>query len=233
MTRFMIGLIGTVIASSLLLVYLTLNSGYEPVQASNKPEVRYVQIGKWKCPDTALVTLTGEPFPPVRVPTYIPEGFRPIDCYYYQGSDLNMFFLYESVDPNNIPEGVDATDLIARNTIFFGAVWYGAEHMKEGKEEIIDRGVEFFKEYKESVERRSQKGDLIKIFEINGNPAMGWEMGNKNSIVMLDDKIISSEPVPYPAAIVMIDQKEQVYYNVRGYLPLEELKKILESLEKP
>lgn len=224
MARLMIALIATVIASSLLLVYLTLGSGYESsVQASNKPEMRYVQIGKWKCPDTTLVTLTGEPFPPVRVPTYIPEGFRPIDCYYYQGSNLDMFFLHESLDLQ------DDTELKARHTIYFGAIWHGAEYMKETKEAVIDRGVEVFKEYKAN----SARGDLIQIFEINGNPAMGWEVGNKNNIVMLDDKIVSSEPLSYPASIAMIDQREQVYYSVRGYLPLEELKKILESLEKP
>ncbi|MEM3916720.1 MAG: hypothetical protein QW572_06825 [Candidatus Nitrosocaldus sp.] len=50
---------------------------------------------------------------------------------------------------------------------------------------------------------------------------------------MLDDKVISSEPLSYPAEIAMIDQKESVYYSARGYVQLEELKKVLESLEKP
>lgn len=140
MARFMIGLIGAVITSSLLLVYLTLNSGYESVQASNKPEIRYVQIGKWKCPDTALVTLTGEPFPPVRVPTYMPSGYRPIDCYYYQGTDLVMYFIHKGIDPSS--------GGIGRYAITFTATWHGAEHMKEDKEKIIDRGVERFYEEK-------------------------------------------------------------------------------------
>lgn len=81
--------------------------------------------------------------------------------------------------------------------------------------------------------RRRQRGDLIQIFEINGNPAMGWEAGSKNSLVTLDGKVISSEPSPYPAVVAMIDQKELVYYSVGGYIPMDELKKILESLEKP
>ncbi|MEO9365207.1 MULTISPECIES: hypothetical protein [Candidatus Nitrosocaldus] len=219
MAKHMITLVGIVIASALLLVYLTLQ-GYES-QASNKPEVRYVQIGKWKCPDTALVTLTGEPLPPVRVPTYIPEGYRPVDCYYYQGTDLEMYFLPEGIDPT----AVDAP----RYAIHFGAVWHGAEHMKEAKEKIIDRGVEVFYEEKAN----SQRGDLIQIFEINGNLARGWEAGTKNSLVILDGKVISSEPSSYPAVVSMIDQKELVYYSVGGYVPMSELKKILESLEKP
>ncbi|GBC74155.1 hypothetical protein HRbin05_00189 [archaeon HR05] len=73
--------------------------------------------------------------------------------------------------------------------------------MKRVKEEVIDRGVEVFK-------AESQRGDLIQIFEINGNPAMGWEAGDKNSLVILDGKVISSEPSSYPAVVAMIDQKE-------------------------
>ncbi|MCS6767472.1 MAG: hypothetical protein RMJ59_06695 [Candidatus Nitrosocaldus sp.] len=164
-----------------------------------------------------------------RVPTYIPEGFRLVECDYGNSTDLNLYSLHESVDPYNIPKDVDAAGLIARHTIYFGAIWHGAEHMKEAKEKVIDRGVEGFKEYKAN----SARGDLIQIFEIDGNPAMGWEAGNKNSIVMLDDKVVSSEPISYPAEIAMIDQKELVYYSVRGYLPLDELRRILESLERP
>lgn len=220
MARLMIGLIGAVIASSLLLVYLTL--AYDGVEASNEPEIRYVQIGKWKCPDTASVTLTGEPFPPVRVPTYMPSGYIPVDCYYYQGTDLVMRFIPEGIDPSS--------GGIGQYAITFTATWHGAEHMKEVKKKIIDRGVESFYEEKAN----SQRGYLIQIFEINGNPAMGWEAGTKNSLVILDGKVISSEPSSYPAVVSMIDQKELVYYSVSGYyVPMDELKKILESLEKP
>ncbi|MEM3916721.1 MAG: hypothetical protein QW572_06830 [Candidatus Nitrosocaldus sp.] len=139
------------------------------VQASNKPEMRYVQIGKWKCPDTALVILTGEPFPPVRVPTYMPPGYIPVDCYYYQGTDLVMHFM---------PEGIDTSSgRIGQYAITFTAIWHGAEHMKEVKKKVIDRGVEAFYEEKAN----SQRGDLMQIFEINGNPAMGWEVDNKTA----------------------------------------------------
>jgi hypothetical protein len=73
----------------------------------------------------------------------------------------------------------------------------------------------------------------VQLFEINGNPAMGWEVGKKNSITMLDDKIINVEQADYPASINMVDIKENVGYGIKAYLPLDELKKIMASLEKP
>ncbi len=72
-----------------------------------------------------------------------------------------------------IPEDIDiSSGSIGRYAITFTATWHGAEHM-EAKEKVIDRGVGSFYEEKAN----SQRGDLIQIFEIDDNPAMGWEAG--------------------------------------------------------
>ncbi len=50
---------------------------------------------------------------------------------------------------------------------------------------------------------------------------------------MLDDKIINVEQADYPAYIGMVDIKENVGYGITAYLPLNELKKIMSSLDRP
>jgi hypothetical protein len=216
-------IVSVAILSGVLIAYMTLTTTDDVKATADQPEQPYVKIGKWTCPDTTLVTVTKEQFPPVKVPTYIPDGYRPIDCYYYQGSDLEMYFLHENIDPND--KSADPA-VINSYTIKFYAGWFGdyPESL-----EVFNTGIDEFKTYKE----HSSRSDFIQIFYINGNPAMGWESGLKNSIAILDGKVIDSMPLPYPATIAMKDMDAKVYYGVSAYLPLDELKKILESLEEP
>ncbi len=91
----------------------------------------------------------------------------------------------------------------------------------------ILEGKQVFLDYKSKV----QRGDVIQIFEINGNPAMGWEVGKKNTVLMFDNgikRIIGESS--YPASVVMIDQKERVSYSLNAYISLEELKKMMVSI---
>lgn len=61
---------------------------------------------------------------------------------------------------------------------------------------------------------------------------MGWEMGKK-SITMLDDEVINIEEVDCPSFVGMYHVKYDVGYGVSAYLPLEEIKKILASIDQP
>ncbi len=140
-----------------------------------------------------------------KLPRYIPAGYCPYDSW----GDNDIFNIVFA------PCGVEEPD--PKTWITFGASRY------------VQGGVEYYKEYK----AKSDRGELVQLFEINGNPAMGWEVGKKNSITMLDDKIINVEQADYPAYIGMVDIKENVGYGIKAYLPLDELKKIMASLEKP
>jgi hypothetical protein len=154
----------------------------------------------------------------VKLPTYIPAGYHLYDSAY----DESIVMLYY------IPAW--AEDKISEEGISKYLLTFVAEHCLEpAVKEKVDKGEDYFKDYK----ARSQRGDRIQLFEINGNPAMGWEVGKKNSITMLDDKIINVEEVEYKAGVAMIDKDGCAYYSVGAYLPLEELKKIMASLEKP
>ncbi|MEM2160880.1 MAG: hypothetical protein QXN55_08005 [Candidatus Nitrosotenuis sp.] len=88
---------------------------------------------------------------------------------------------------------------------------------------------------KDIVELQTRKANLqdpetAQIFEINGNPAMGWETGFKNSVAKFENgTVLQIEKVAYPAKLVFIDQKAKVVYKIDGYFNLDDLKKIASS----
>ncbi|MEM2919431.1 MAG: hypothetical protein QXW14_05900 [Candidatus Nitrosocaldus sp.] len=145
-----------------------------------------------------------------RLPSYIPEGYCPYDSW---GDNITFGIVYAPCNLERPPPTTWITIGISRDVNELATVNKG----------------EYFKEYK----ARSDRGDKVQLFEINGNPAMGWEMGKKNSITMLDDKVIDVEEVDYPAFIGMYHVKHDVGYGVSAYLPLDELKKILASIDQP
>ncbi|MEM4285566.1 MAG: hypothetical protein QXS98_01950 [Candidatus Nitrosocaldus sp.] len=145
-----------------------------------------------------------------RLPSYIPEGYCPYDSW---GDNITFGIVYAPCNLERPPPTTWITIGISRDVNELATVNKG----------------EYFKEYK----ARSDRGDKVQLFEINGNPAMGWEMGKKNSITMLDDEVIDVEEVDYPAFIGMYHVKHDVGYGVSAYLPLDELKKILASIDQP
>ncbi len=97
----------------------------------------------------------------------------------------------------------------------------------EYKENEIKLGKKFFEEFKES----SDRPERIFLFEIKGNPAMGWESGIKKTITQFENgTVISEEDTTYPAQIQVIDQTNQEFYLIQGYVPLQQLKEIIESI---
>ncbi|GIU71967.1 MAG: hypothetical protein KatS3mg003_1446 [Candidatus Nitrosocaldaceae archaeon] len=142
-----------------------------------------------------------------RVPKYIPDGY---ELYTYSNAPPSTLELdYRPIN----------RDEFIRDGIIFVA---------EKDNPNIEKGIETFLDFKAN----SQRGNLVQIFEINGNPAMGWEAGVKNTVLIFDNgtKRIIGE-TSYDAAIAMIDQNEHVYYSISSpTLPLEELKKMMESI---
>lgn len=91
----------------------------------------------------------------------------------------------------------------------------------------IFKGKAYFEEFK----KYSDYPERISIFEINGNPAMGWENGMKKSIVKFDNgTVISEEDIPYPAQLQIIDTENQRFYVLKGYFQLDQLTQIAKSI---
>lgn len=95
------------------------------------------------------------------------------------------------------------------------------------KENEIKLGKKFFEEFKES----SDRPERIFLFEIKGNPAMGWESGIKKTITKFENgTLISEEDTAYPAQIQVIDPTNQEFHLIQGYVPLQQLKEMAESI---
>ncbi len=199
-------LISIAIVSGLIVTYMALNS-YDNIDASaiNLP-FRGVKYGN----NTEIAK--------VKLPTYIPEEYYIYDSAYDE-MEVMLYYLpkWYSKEKFNEPEG--------KYVLAFDASTCPLN------QEIIEQGEEYFKSYKAN----SQRGDKLQLFYINGNPAMGWEAGKKNSIIMYENgTIISIGEMDYPAGIGMIDKDGCAYYSVSSlYLTLDELKKIMESLKYP
>jgi hypothetical protein len=89
---------------------------------------------------------------------------------------------------------------------------------------------EYYKNYKAN----SQRGDKIQLFDINGNPAMGWESGKKNNLIIFENgTTINIGELDYPTYIGMVDLNDNKGYGITAFLPLDELKKIMGSLKYP
>lgn len=89
-------------------------------------------------------------------------------------------------------------------------------------------GAEVFTEMKNNA----QKPDTMQIFTINGNPAIGWEPGVKNSVAMYENgTVVHTEEVGYPAKLQFIDQNSKLIYKLKGYFALDDLKKIASSFK--
>lgn len=144
------------------------------------------------------------------LPSYIPEGYCPYDSW---GDNITFGIVYA---PCNLKRPHPTT-------------WITIGISRDVNELAVVNKGEYFKEYK----ARSDKGDKVQLFEINGNPAMGWEMGKKNSITMVDDEVINVEQVDYPSFVGMYHVRYDVGYGVSAYLPLDELKKMLASIDQP
>ncbi|GIU71853.1 MAG: hypothetical protein KatS3mg003_1332 [Candidatus Nitrosocaldaceae archaeon] len=119
-----------------------------------------------------------------RVPKYISEGY---ELYSAEPSQYDLVLYFKPINKEK-PD--------PRYMIVFGA-HKNDPRILEGKQAFLD--------YKS----KTQRSNVIQIFEINGNPAMGWEVGKKNIVLMFDNgtKRIIGESA-YPASIVMIDQRE-------------------------
>ncbi|MBI5378232.1 MAG: hypothetical protein HZA82_06365 [Thaumarchaeota archaeon] len=99
--------------------------------------------------------------------------------------------------------------------------------------ETPEQNNEIFKgrAYLEEFKKYSDYPERISIFEINGNPAMGWEIGMKKSIVKFDNgTVISEEDIPYPAQLQIIDTANQRFYVLKGYFQLDQLTQIAKSI---
>jgi len=146
-----------------------------------------------------------------KTPRYLPAGNTIYD------SDVQNTSLALWYSPVNATS-TDKDDLI----LYYVAMDDGGYYS-----DLISKGKTFLEEYKAS----SQRGNVMTIFEINGMPAMKWDSGTKNSITQFDDgTVVDVEPVDYPAEVWMIDTKDRAFYTVRGYLPVEELTKIIGSV---
>jgi len=91
----------------------------------------------------------------------------------------------------------------------------------------ISKGKQYFEQFK----KYSDYPERISIFEINGNPAMGWESGMKKSIVKFDNgTVVSEEDIQYPAQLQIIDSTNEKFYVLKGYFPLSQLRQIATSI---
>lgn len=107
-----------------------------------------------------------------------------------------------------------------------GIIQYYTATADSTKAEQIAMGVQFFKQYKEGA----PIPDKVKLFEINGMPAMGWESGLRESLVIdHDGTVIQSEDIPHPAQIRVVDTNGNVLYVLKGNLPLDQMKSIMSN----
>lgn len=91
----------------------------------------------------------------------------------------------------------------------------------------ISKGKAYFEEFK----KYSDYPERISIFEINGNPAVGWESGMKKSITKFDNgTVVNEESISYPAQLQIIDTTDQRFYVLKGYFPLDQLTQISKSI---
>lgn len=105
-----------------------------------------------------------------------------------------------------------------------GVIQYSTANAKSSKAEIIAQGEEYFKEYKANA----PIPEKVKLFQINGMPAMGWESGMRKSFVIdSDGTVIDEKDIPHPAQIRVVDPNNQVIYILKGNLQLEQMKKIM------
>lgn len=105
-----------------------------------------------------------------------------------------------------------------------GIIQYYTANTDSARAEQIAVGTEYFKQYKEGA----PNPDKVKLFEINGLPAMGWESGFRSSLVIdPEGNVIHSEEIPHPAQIRVVDTNENVIYVLKGNLALDEMKSII------
>lgn len=71
----------------------------------------------------------------------------------------------------------------------------------------------------------------IKRFQIDGKPAMGWEITTGLSVTMWDNgTVLDSHRTPRPAEITIMDPEGGTFTVLRGWTSLDNLKKMAESV---
>jgi hypothetical protein len=146
-----------------------------------------------------------------KMPRYIPEGYKIYDSTI---QETHMALWYT-------PNGEDASmrdGMIQYFTAIDDGDYYSS---------IISNGTKFLEEYK----AKSQRGELMTIFKIDGKPAMMWDSGTKNNIFMYTNGTVTDvEEITYPATVWMIDTENRAFYSVKGYVAIGELIKIIKSV---
>lgn len=103
---------------------------------------------------------------------------------------------------------------------------YHTASEKSHKSNEIQLGEKYFDDF-QSIS--SLEG--IQRFTVDGKPAMGWEITTGESITMWENgTVIDSQRVPRPAELTIIDPTEKTFTIIRGWVPLDVLKKMAESI---
>lgn len=151
-----------------------------------------------------------------KTPKYLPQG-NSLQSGLTATGVLSLYFAPGSVCGENAKY----------RTFTDGIIQYYTATMDSGMASNIQEGTKYFDDYK----AHSQRPSVISFFTINGKPAMGWESGMKKENIRWDNgTLVSSEDIPYPAQVQVMDPENKIFYKVKGFTALEELKKIAASV---
>lgn len=149
------------------------------------------------------------------VPKSIPSTHSVEDAFGQEG-EVSLYFAPGSMCGENAQY----------KTFEDGVIQYYTANADSTKAGRVTQGNEYFKQYKENA----PIPEKVTLFEINGMPAMGWESGTRKSLVIdHDGTIIHEEDIPHPAQVRVVDTNAKEIYILKGYLPLEQLKKIMSN----
>lgn len=165
------------------------------------------------CDETLASVKQKAPFP-VLTPTVMLEGYS------FKGAQY--------VEPSRVHLKYSDSNVCGEN----------AKTLRDGVIEIIagpldtafeaKNGTEFVAKFVEN----SASTKNVETFVFNGKKAVGFPAGVGKSIVIDEnDTIINEGSFDYPATVFVVDDSSKMIYRLNGFVPLEDLVKISESLK--
>jgi hypothetical protein len=109
-----------------------------------------------------------------------------------------------------------------------GAIRFYADKLSNAK---IPLEQKYFERRKSEIQ--NEHIPVWSFFEINGNPAIGWDGGKMKGTVMTatnNGTIIESLPISYQSEIDILDSVDKVLYTIDGFHSLDELKSMARSM---
>ncbi len=165
----------------------------------------------------------------IRTPTYLPDGYKlvAVDIVSGEGGWVSLYYWNKDSCPST-----DLNDLIVNEGLINVGLYLSDGHRYENGEKFVDDMLRYF-------ENEGSIADIQVITLSNGYKGIGFEpFIGVNKVIDIKyingtevEEVVESKPLPMPGIVQFIHEEDNVMYIVLANLPLDELKKIAESIQ--